>query len=114
MTWVSGCAASADAAIDNTGVIPDPAAIRPWCVPGASSGVNEPAGGATSIASPGETWSTSHSEKSPPSTRRTPTFGSAPAGAQIEYEDQNPEIHRIFEAECERRGGEPRMAMFGT
>ena len=35
-------------------------------------------------------------------------------GAQIEYEDQNPEIHKNFESECERRGGEPRMAMFGT
>jgi hypothetical protein len=35
-------------------------------------------------------------------------------GAQIEYEDQNPEIHKIFLSECERRGGEPRMAMFGT
>jgi hypothetical protein len=35
-------------------------------------------------------------------------------GAQIEYEDQNPEIHRIFVDECARRGAETRMPMFGT
>ena len=35
-------------------------------------------------------------------------------GAQIEYEDQNPEIHRIFLSECGRRGAEARMPMFGT
>ncbi|HKX50178.1 MAG TPA: cupin domain-containing protein [Candidatus Binatia bacterium] len=35
-------------------------------------------------------------------------------GAQIEYEDQNPEIHKIFTAECVRRGAETRMPMFGT
>jgi hypothetical protein len=35
-------------------------------------------------------------------------------GAQIEYEDQNPEIHRIFVDECKRQGAETRMPMFGT
>ena len=35
-------------------------------------------------------------------------------GAQIEYDDQNPEIHRIFLSECGRRGAEARMPMFGT
>ncbi|MGE5817271.1 MAG: cupin domain-containing protein [Deltaproteobacteria bacterium] len=35
-------------------------------------------------------------------------------GAQIEYEDQEPEIHNIFLRECKSRGAEPRMPMFGT
>ncbi|HEY6999521.1 MAG TPA: hypothetical protein VH851_16405, partial [Candidatus Binatia bacterium] len=35
-------------------------------------------------------------------------------GAQIEYEDQHPEIHKIFLSECGNRGAEPRMPMFGT
>jgi quercetin dioxygenase-like cupin family protein len=35
-------------------------------------------------------------------------------GAQIEYEDQHPEIHRIFVNECQCRGAETRMPMFGT
>jgi hypothetical protein len=35
-------------------------------------------------------------------------------GAQIEYEDQDSEIHKIFVRECETRGALPRMAMFGT
>lgn len=33
-------------------------------------------------------------------------------GAQIEYEDQDPEIHRIFAEECRRRGAEDRMPQF--
>ena len=61
--------------------MPDPAAMRLWCVPGSKSGVKEPAGGATSTSSPGRTLSTNHSENSPVSTRRTPTLGKAPAGA---------------------------------
>src|SRR5882757_1509354 len=72
--------------MDSTGVIPEPAAISPWWVPAASSGVNAPAGGATSTSSPGRTPSTSHSENSPPSIRRTPTRSAAPTGAQIEYD----------------------------
>jgi hypothetical protein len=35
-------------------------------------------------------------------------------GAQIEYEDQHPEIHQIFLRECEIHGAAPRMPMFGT
>jgi len=35
-------------------------------------------------------------------------------GAQIEYEDQDSEIHKLFVRECETRGAQPRMAMFGT
>ena len=35
-------------------------------------------------------------------------------GAQIEYQDQNPEIHKVFLTECARRGAEARMPMFGT
>ena len=35
-------------------------------------------------------------------------------GAQIEYEDQDPEIHKIFVRECKIRGAEVRMPMFGT
>jgi quercetin dioxygenase-like cupin family protein len=35
-------------------------------------------------------------------------------GAQIEYQDQHPEIHKIFLSECGRRGAEARMPMFGT
>ena len=34
-------------------------------------------------------------------------------GAQIEYQDQNPEIHDLFIAECKKSGAEPRMPMFG-
>ena len=34
-------------------------------------------------------------------------------GAQIEYQDQNPEIHDLFLAECKKSGAEPRMPMFG-
>jgi quercetin dioxygenase-like cupin family protein len=34
-------------------------------------------------------------------------------GAQIEYQDQNPEIHQVFLAECKKSGAEPRMPMFG-
>ena len=43
---------SSDAAMDSTGVMPDPAATRPWWVPGSISGVNDPAGGPTSTSSP--------------------------------------------------------------
>lgn len=35
-------------------------------------------------------------------------------GAQIEYEDQNPEIHHIFAEECYRRGAKVRMPQLGT
>jgi hypothetical protein len=35
-------------------------------------------------------------------------------GAQIEYEDQDPAVHKIFVEECDRRGAQPRMPMFGT
>jgi hypothetical protein len=35
-------------------------------------------------------------------------------GAQIEYEDQDSEIHKLFVRECEMRGAQPHMAMFGT
>ena len=35
-------------------------------------------------------------------------------GAQIEYEDQDPEIHRVFLEECRIRGAQARMPMFGT
>jgi len=35
-------------------------------------------------------------------------------GAQIEYEDQNPEIHKIFLGECKKSGAAARMPMFGT
>jgi quercetin dioxygenase-like cupin family protein len=35
-------------------------------------------------------------------------------GAQIEYQDQDPEIHRIFLEECRTRGAEAQMPMFGT
>jgi len=35
-------------------------------------------------------------------------------GAQIEYEDQGPEIHRIFVEECRSRGGEVRMPQFAA
>ncbi|MFQ5853635.1 MAG: ethanolamine ammonia lyase-activating protein [Candidatus Binatia bacterium] len=35
-------------------------------------------------------------------------------GAQIEYEDQDPEIHRIFVEECRRRGAEVQMPQLGT
>ncbi len=35
-------------------------------------------------------------------------------GAQIEYEDQDPEIHKIFVEECRKSGAEVRMLQFGT
>ena len=34
-------------------------------------------------------------------------------GAQIEYQDQDAEIHRIFEDECRKSGAEVGMAQFG-
>ncbi len=34
-------------------------------------------------------------------------------GDQIEYEDQDPEIHRLFVEECGKRGVEVRMSQFG-
>jgi quercetin dioxygenase-like cupin family protein len=34
-------------------------------------------------------------------------------GAQIEYEDQDPEIHRVFLAECRKRNAEARMRQLG-
>ena len=33
-------------------------------------------------------------------------------GAQIEYQDQNPEVHQIFLGECKKSGAVPRMPMF--
>ena len=41
-------------------------------------------------------------------------FVNMEGGAQIEYEDQDPEIHKIFVRECKTRGAETRMPMFGT
>lgn len=35
-------------------------------------------------------------------------------GAQIEYEDQDAEIHQVFLNECRTRGAQARMPMFGT
>ncbi len=81
---MSGCAASTVEAIERTGVIPEPAAIRAWCSPGRGSGVKRPSGGPTSSSAPAASRSTSHSENSPVSTRRTPIRGAAPSGAQIE------------------------------
>ena len=68
----------------------------------ASSGVNEPAGGPTSTSSPGSSRSTSHSENSPPSTRRTPTRGAAPAGAQS---DQARRVATDIVAQVQRSPG---------
>ena len=34
-------------------------------------------------------------------------------GAQIEYQDQDPEIHRVFVEECRKSGAEVDMAQFG-
>ena len=81
---MSACAASTVAAIESTGVIPEPAATRTWCSPAATSGEKRPCGGPTSISSPGVSRSTSQVENSPVSTRRTPIRGAAPSGAQIE------------------------------
>jgi len=33
-------------------------------------------------------------------------------GAQIEYQDQNPEIHQFFLDQCQQSGATPRMPMF--
>jgi hypothetical protein len=35
-------------------------------------------------------------------------------GAQIEYEDQHPEIHQLFLSECKKNGAQPRMSMFAA
>ena len=35
-------------------------------------------------------------------------------GAQIEYQDQHPEIHRIFSEECRKKSAQVRMPQFGT
>ena len=74
------------AAIDSTGVIPDPAAISTWWPAVAVPGVKLPAGVPTEISSPGRTCRTSQRENSPSGTSRTPIRGRAPSGAQIEYE----------------------------
>lgn len=34
-------------------------------------------------------------------------------GAQIEYEDQDPEIHQVFEEECRKSGAHVDMTQFG-
>jgi hypothetical protein len=34
-------------------------------------------------------------------------------GDQIEYADQDPEIHRMFLQECKRRGAPVKMSVFG-
>ena len=83
---MSRCAASTVAAIESTGVIPEPAATSTWCSPGATSGLKRPCGGPTSSSSPAASRSTSQVENRPSSTRRTPMRGAAPSGAQIEYE----------------------------
>ena len=84
------------AAIDSTGVIPDPAAISTWWPAVAVPGVKRPAGTATEISSPGRTWRTSQRENKPSGTSRTPIRGRAPSGAQIEYERRSsrPPSHR--------------------
>ncbi len=74
------------AAIDSTGVIPEPAAISTWWPPVSGPGVKLPAGTPTEISSPGLTSRTSQRENSPSGTSRTPIRGRAPSGAQIEYE----------------------------
>ena len=75
---------SAEAVIERMGVIPEPAAIS-TCRPGtARSGVNEPAGGCTSMRSPGLTSRTSQPETAPPGTSRTPIRGGWPAAEQME------------------------------
>ena len=75
---------SAEAAIDSTGVIPDPAAIS-TCRPGTRrSAVNDPDGGWTSTRSPGRTSRTSQPETTPPGTSLTPIRSGSPSGAQME------------------------------
>ena len=84
LTWAPGWA-RADAVMDSTGVMPDPAAMS-TCRAGASrSAVNDPAGGWTSIRSPGRTSRTSQPDMAPPGTSRTPIRGGSPAGEQMEY-----------------------------
>ena len=48
--------------------------------------MNDPAGGWTSIRSPGRTSRTSQPDMAPPGTSRTPIRGGSPAGEQIEYD----------------------------
>ena len=71
-------------ASDSAGVMPDPATTKTWSPGVDRSAVNRPAGGSTSISSPGRTECTSHEENSPPGTSRTPIRSEAPAGAQME------------------------------
>ena len=84
VTADSRCAASTEAAIDSTGVIPLPAAISTCWPAVARSGTNEPDGACTSSTSPGLTLCTSHPDTAPPGTSRTPIRGGWPAAAQIE------------------------------
>src|ERR1700684_2675583 len=79
-------AASTEAAIDIIGVMPEPAAIRTCCPGSLRSGGDRPPGAWTSRVSPALTWRTSHPDRAPPGTSRTPIRGADPAGAQIEYE----------------------------
>ena len=78
-------AASSAAAIDSTGVMPEPAAISTCRRPRAArSGVNAPDGGWTSIVSPGRVPRTSQPDTHPSGTSRTPIRGARPGGTQIE------------------------------
>ena len=77
-------AASSAAAIDSTGVMPEPAAISTCRPRTARSGVNAPDGGWTSIVSPGRVPRTSQPDTHPSGTSRTPIRGARPGGTQIE------------------------------
>jgi hypothetical protein len=80
----SPSAASTDPAMDRTGVIPLPAAIRTCCPGACRSGVNDPDGACASTTSPALTSCTSQPDTAPPATSRTPIRGACPAAAQIE------------------------------
>ena len=104
------------AAIDSTGVIPDPAAISTWCPDSVRSGVNAPVGVPTSTSSPGRIWCTSQVENSPSGTSRTPIRGRAPAGAQIEYDRRSsrPSSRRRRVSDCPARNAYASASSSGT
>jgi len=71
-------------ATESSGVMPDPAAMHRCRSPVDGSACQEPDGLCTSIRVPGTTSRTSHEEKKPSGTSRTPMRSGAPGGAQIE------------------------------
>lgn len=78
-------AASADLAMETTGVMPLPPATSSTS-PSRPGGVNVPAGGRTSSSSPGATLSQIQPDPTPPATLFTVTFMGSPVCGELASE----------------------------